>query len=61
MWEVLEDGALHCELVEISVQEGDDSFREGRGAMELHRFSAINSTMGECTRSKYPSENVESK
>ena len=27
--EILEDGALHCQFVEIGVEEGDDTFREG--------------------------------
>jgi len=34
--EVLQDGALHSQLVEISVEEGDDSLGEWRGTFEVH-------------------------
>ena len=30
------NGALHSQLVEICVKEGNDAFREGRAAVEVH-------------------------
>lgn len=36
MSEVFEDSALHGQLVEIRVQEGDDPLWIGRGAIEVH-------------------------
>lgn len=36
MSEVFEDGALHGQLIEIRVQEGDDTLWIGRGAIEVH-------------------------
>jgi hypothetical protein len=36
IFEELEDGALHRQLVQISVQEGDDALRKRRGAVEIH-------------------------
>jgi len=34
VWEVLEDGALHSQLVEIGIEEGDDALWEAGG--EIH-------------------------
>lgn len=34
--EVFQDGALHSQLVEIRVKEGDDSLRKGRGTIKVH-------------------------
>ena len=34
--EVLENGALHSQLVQVRIEEGDDPFREGRGAVKIH-------------------------
>ena len=34
--EKLEDGALHRQLVQVGVEEGDDALREGRRAVEVH-------------------------
>ena len=39
IWEVLEDRALHGQLVEICVQKGDDSLRRLRGVI-LNHFSS---------------------
>lgn len=36
IFEELEDGTLHRQLVQISVEEGDDALWEGRGAIEIH-------------------------
>lgn len=33
---ILQDCALHSQLVEVSVQEGDDSLRERRRTIEVH-------------------------
>lgn len=34
--EILEDGALHSQLVEICIQEGNDTLWIGRRAIEVH-------------------------
>lgn len=34
--EVLEDGALHRQFVQVGIQEGYDALGEGRGAVEIH-------------------------
>lgn len=34
--EVLEDGALHRQLVQVGVEEGDDALWVGRRAVEVH-------------------------
>jgi hypothetical protein len=36
VWKVLQDGALHGQLVEIGVQEGDYPLREWRRSIEIH-------------------------
>ena len=36
LWEVFQDGALHRQLVEVGIEEGDDSLWKGRRAIELH-------------------------
>lgn len=34
--EILQDCTLHSQLVEVGVEEGDDSFREWRRTVEVH-------------------------
>lgn len=36
IFEVLEDGALHCQLVQVGIQKGYDALWEGRRAVEVH-------------------------
>lgn len=44
--EVLQDGALHSQFVQIRVKERDDSFGEGRGAVEIHGGESLDEEYG---------------
>lgn len=42
---VFEDGALHRQLVQISIEEGYDTFREGRRPVEIHDGRCCRATL----------------